>query len=123
MNPTQAGLPLSVQMRSLDQGRVRIIAEGELDVASSAYLRNRLSRELRAGHGVELELSRVSFMDSTGISLIVQALGDFDAADRSFALSPELSDQVRRLLAMVGLLSRLPFTGPERTGFDASGLG
>jgi anti-sigma B factor antagonist len=123
MNLTRAGLPLSVQTRPLDQGRVRIIAEGELDIATSPYLRTGLSRALNAGHGVELDLSRVSFMDSTGISVIVQALADFDAADCSFELSPELSDQVRRLLALVGVLSRLPFRGPAPSGWNASGLG
>jgi anti-anti-sigma factor len=90
---------------------------GELDIASSPRLREDLRRELRGGRGVDLDLSRLRFMDSTGISVLLHASGEFAAADRSLELSPELSDQVRRLLSMVGVLSRLRFReGPEQNG-------
>ena len=112
MTATQDGRPLSIDTEPVDQARVRLIVSGELDIATSPYLREDLERELDAGRAVELDLSGLSFMDSTGISVVIQAMDQFAAQGRVFELSPELSDQVRRLLSMVGLLSRLPFREP-----------
>ena len=113
MSATRNGLPLSVKAWPLDRQRVRMMVAGELDIATSPYLQADLRRELRAGHGVELDLSRLRFMDSTGISVLLVAVREFGAADRPLELSPELPDQVRRLLSMVGVLSRLPFRDPS----------
>jgi anti-sigma B factor antagonist len=109
MSATRDGLPLLVETRPLDRARVQMTVAGELDIATSPYLREDLRRELEAGHGVDLDLSGLRFMDSTGISVLVQAVDEFGAAECSLELSPELSDQVTRLLSMVGMLSRLPF--------------
>lgn len=73
MSATRDGLPLSVETRRLDGRRVRMMVAGELDIATSPYLREDLERELRAGHGVDLDLSQLRFMDSTGISVLVKA--------------------------------------------------
>jgi anti-sigma B factor antagonist len=116
MSATRDGLPLSVETGPLDAGRVRMTVAGELDIATSPYLRAALMGELQAGHGVDLDLSGLRFMDSTGVSVLVRALNEFTAADRSLELSPELSSQVRRLLSMVGVLSRLPFRKTPATG-------
>lgn len=114
MTATQDGLPLSIDTEPVEEGRVRLIVSGELDIATSPYLRDDLERELLAGQGVELDLSGLSFMDSTGIAVVISAMDQFEAQRCPFELSPALSDQVRRLLSMVGLLSRLPFREPTQ---------
>lgn len=109
MSATRDGLPLLIQTRPLDRRRVAMSVAGELDIATSPYLREDLRRELQAGHSVDLDLSRLRFMDSSGISVLIHAFHEFSAADCTLELSPELSDQVRRLLSLVGVTSRLPF--------------
>src|SRR5579862_1065494 len=107
MRATEDGLPFSIESRSIGRERVRLAVSGELDVASSPFLRRDLSRELGAGHDVELDISRLDFIDSSGISVVLQAIDEFDAENRSFALAPQLTDQVRRLLSLIGLLPLL----------------
>ena len=110
MTASEDGLPFSIEAKPALDGRVRLVLNGELDVASSPYLGYDLSRELEAGHDVELDLSSLSFMDSTGISVLLTAIDDFTAERQSLQLAPELSDQVRRLLSLAGLLPILPFS-------------
>ena len=116
MTASDDGLPFSVEAKAAVDGRVRLVLYGELDVASSPYLGYDLGRELEAGHDVELDVSQLSFIDSTGISVVLKAIDNFADEQRSLELAPELSDQVRRLLSLAGLLPILPFSdghGPQ----------
>jgi anti-anti-sigma factor len=80
---------------------------GELDLATAPMLRLRL-RELReAKVKVQLDLSEVSFIDSSGAHAITDALHDARAAGQELQIAPRLAPQVQRMfriLKKVGLL-------------------
>jgi anti-anti-sigma factor len=99
--------PLTVDVATL--GRVRrLTAAGELDLTTAPVLEERLFAELRAGQDVELDLSGVPFVDSSGLRVLVQAVGVGDEHDARFTLIEPLPAQMRRVLEVTGLIERLP---------------
>jgi anti-sigma B factor antagonist len=81
--------------------RLVLAAEGEIDLASVPQLRAALAYAAESGCAeVWLDLSEVGFMDSTGITAIVDARSVFDG--RRFALiCPD--GPVRRVLEIAGI--------------------
>jgi len=102
-----------VDTSPLDDGGVLVAVSGELDIATSPSLEDVLARELLTGHRVELDLSNVEFIDSSGLSVIIRSFEQSDGRDSPLALRSELSPQVHRLLSMVGVMSRLTFVAPD----------
>ena len=86
-------------------GAVRIAVSGELDLATAPLLAAELARH--TGRPVELDLRSVSFMDSSGIQLLLDAhaaaAGTLDPLRITHA-----STEVRRLLGLVGMERLLP---------------
>jgi anti-anti-sigma factor len=80
---------------------------GELDLATAPMLRHRM-RELREARvKVRLDLSELSFIDSSGAHAITDGQRDADAAGQELQIAPRLSPQVQRMfhvLKKVGLL-------------------
>jgi anti-anti-sigma regulatory factor len=75
--------PLSI--RETREGAVhRLIPIGELDLATAPLLENAFSAALRDEQTdmIVMDLTELSFMDSTGIRLLVQMHGACQAADR-----------------------------------------
>lgn len=63
---------LSVQERD---GLPVVFVEGEIDVATAPPLRERLQEQVAAGHAtVVVDLTAVSFLDSTALGVLVGAL-------------------------------------------------
>lgn len=92
-----------------ERDRVRVAPIGELDMATTPRLEASV-RELReAGFDhVILDLGRLSFIDSTGLRLILT----LDAAARADALHLELlpgPPEVQRIFEITDTTSRLPF--------------
>ena len=94
-------------------GRIRLIPRGEIDLATVDELETQL-RQLRAtgfDHLV-LDLRDVTFMDSTGLRLILS----WDDAAREdgidFSLVPG-TPGVQRLFEITGVLGRLTFAEPD----------
>jgi len=103
--------PFSCDVQSGD-GHVRVVPRGEIDLASVDELKARLAelRE-RGSDRVILDLGEVTFMDSTGLRLV---LGWDEEARRDgidFALMPG-QPVVQRLFEVTGLLDRLTFVEP-----------
>ena len=88
-----------------------VTVEGEVDCATAP----RLSADIRAAFGsgarrVRIDLSGTTFMDSSGLHVLV------DAAERARALGRELTitcppGNVRRVIEIAGLEERLPLAG------------
>ncbi len=108
MNSDYLDTGLQISVVPVSDGVARVIVRGELDVATAPDLQRCLDDELTAGRGVELDLSGVPFVDSSGIRVLLIELGSFAEQGRDFAVCTPLPDQVRRVLELTGVLERLP---------------
>ncbi|MBV9197107.1 MAG: STAS domain-containing protein [Solirubrobacterales bacterium] len=80
---------------------------GELDLATCPTLEAELARAgTSSGPPLILDLREVSFMDSTGLSLMVRAQRRAAQSGRALAVVKG-GDQVRRLLELTGVADRL----------------
>ncbi|MDP9071450.1 MAG: STAS domain-containing protein [Actinomycetota bacterium] len=108
MTPTTRPLDLTVESIQ-ENGEVLVCLAGELDMYTAPALQERLE-EVIAEPGtsaVVLELSRLSFIDSSGLSAIVMAsrkLGDRGGELNLSGPSPA----VRRVLEITGISTVIP---------------
>ncbi len=101
-------VPFEVQQRVQD-GRRELLISGELDMVSAKTLEGALA-QLRSEdtRGIALDLSRVSFMDSTGLRAVLAAQRLSEEQGYDFSLTPG-PPAVQRLFELTGLLDSLPF--------------
>ncbi len=86
-------------------GRQLITPEGELDLVTVPLLEQRLMQLLPAGDAI-LDLSRVSFIDSTGIALLVSVSAT--AREHGWRLGlRDPSRHVERLIKLTGVAELL----------------
>jgi anti-anti-sigma factor len=96
----------SVEMRNGDQA-VLIGVSGELDLASSPELDAELERATASDlELLVIDLRKLEFMDSTGLSVLVRAHQRATQNGKRFAIvkGPQ---QVQRLLSLTGVAERL----------------
>jgi anti-anti-sigma factor len=91
------------------RGWIRVRPHGELDLSSVDQLDSTL-RELREGgfDQIELDLSALSFIDSTGLRLVLA----WDGAARRDGMRLRLvpgPPAVQRVFEVTGVVDRLPF--------------
>jgi anti-sigma B factor antagonist len=108
-------VPFEVQ-DSVCGGRHTLVLSGELDIVSAPEL-EAMSRMLCADgiSGVALDLSKLTFMDSTGLRAILSVKEISDSHGYEFMLIPG-PHNVQRLFELTGLLDLLPF---DETGVHA----
>lgn len=93
--------------QSADVHGVVLALSGELDLSSAPELERAIGEaKPESGRRLLLDFSGLSFMDSTGVSVMVAAKHDADASGWLLAVRRP-NGQVRRLLELVGLLERL----------------
>ena len=109
IDPAQPLTITAAPVVAQDSPRRRVTVAGELDLQTAPALADSLRQQFEAGCDVELELSGVSFIDSSGIRVLVQALAGAAEAQRSFALCTPLPAQMHRVFEVAGLLGRFPF--------------
>jgi anti-sigma B factor antagonist len=86
-----------------DRERVILAVSGELDLASVGAVRAALDELLAAGwESIVLDLRALTFIDSTGLSLLLESERAARHADAAFAIV-DGSPAVARLLELVGL--------------------
>jgi anti-sigma B factor antagonist len=89
----------------VDGDVVRVSVAGELDAASAARLQRSLDTVIGVSAGaVVLDMSGVSFIDSTGLRVLLVLQQLLTAQRRPLTLS-DVSVQTRRLLELSGLSS------------------
>ena len=94
-----------------DPAGVRVVVlKGEQDLSSAGALRLALAGAREAGRAVVVELSIVSFIDSTILGVIVGELRACKEDGRGFAVvaSSSESESVPRLLGVAGLRAVFP---------------
>ena len=83
---------------------VQVLVVGEVDLATAPQLHQLLGREPRDGPGIiVVDLSEVTFMDSSGLHALVVA-----HEDHGERLGIILSPPAARLIDLVGLRDTLP---------------
>jgi anti-anti-sigma factor len=110
---TDTPAPGSLKISSVvDDGTVSISLEGELDLASAPQVEEQLSYA-EAGRPTCLivDLSRLAFIDSTGLRLLLQA--DARAREHGYELVLRPGDaSVQRVFEVTGALDVLRFESP-----------
>jgi anti-anti-sigma factor len=92
---------------------VTIVCGGEVDGSTASQLTRAvgegMARDVRSLH---LDLSGVSFMDSTGLRTVVVAATQSEALGIAFSVTP--SQWVERLLEVVGMVDLVHGRPPQR---------
>ncbi len=92
--------------------RTILTLAGEVDIANVGEITEAVREEL-ASSPVMLDLSELSFIDSSGLRMLAHLV--FDAQESGWALTigRDMAAQVRRLLEMTGMLELLPLEGTQ----------
>ena len=90
--------------------RVLVIVCGEIDIATTGNLRDALTAALGRGPHLEADMSAVTFMDASGISVLLSVAKQAMDAGGSLTLRAP-SAAVRRLTGILGLDEVLPVSG------------
>ena len=95
---------LAITVAREDSGEVVLALNGAVDLVSRADLVETALRELdRAGcRHLVLDMSGVSFIDSTGLGTLITLGNEAEAREAEFSVR-EPSARVERLLSMTGL--------------------
>ena len=92
---------MSHETRS-ESGRLIVSLEGEVDLNESPKVRDLLLAAVRESAHVLVDLSRVSYMDSSGVATLVEAFQTSRGTGVGFALA-NVSDAVLRVLKLARL--------------------
>jgi anti-sigma B factor antagonist len=84
-----------------DDGATRVSLGGELDLAVAARVETRLAELLSKSSLVRLDLSRLSFIDSTGIQTLLAAVSAARDQGRRLEVGRELTRPVQRVIELI----------------------
>ena len=93
-----------------DDGVVRVVVHGELDLSTAPVLDAALVAPEAAGARVTLDLSDMGFMDSSGLAVLIGARRRADDEGLDLTVSGP-NDHVRKLLDLTGTARFI--LGPE----------
>jgi anti-sigma B factor antagonist len=98
--------PFSIESVRRDRSLV-LIVEGEVDLATAPLLDDELARaRATRAETIVIDLLRVSFMDSSGLHVLIKHAGSREGPQR--VQLTKGSPQVQRLFEVAGLLDHLP---------------
>jgi anti-anti-sigma factor len=93
---------------SEQEGTVVVSVSGEVDIATADAITQALAEPRAAGRSVLLDLSRVVFLDSTGVRTLISAAREAGNDPALFAIRSDLAAPVQRGLSLMGVLPLLP---------------
>jgi anti-anti-sigma factor len=96
----------------MPDGTRRLSLRGELDMVSSPELSARLEELGRSGAAVRLDLTGVTFMDSTGVRALYTAAKDAEDGGGQLNIVPPTGEPWR-VLEITGLHRILPFASDQ----------
>ena len=83
-----------------------VVVRGEVDIATADAVRAELNGASGRSGNVVLDLREVSFMDTQGLSVVIEGQQACEADGTQFAIT-RAPDHVHRLFDMIGLTPRL----------------
>jgi len=97
---------LTIDHQIDSDGTVRLQLEGELDAHSAPEFQRVLSESISPGAVVKVDLSDVSFVDSSGLAALLDARGRLEAAGGGLYVVGA-SEAAARLFAITGVSRHL----------------
>jgi anti-sigma B factor antagonist len=115
-NLVPQGTRLSFEVQdSVRDGHHTLTLSGELDVAEAPSLESMITRLCVEGlKGISLDLSRLTFMDSSGLHAVLHAQQLCREYGYDFVVAPG-DGQVLRLFEIAGVIDALPIPGRSGT--------
>ena len=95
---------LEIDIRDGDDGVV-LHADGDLDITTVDAFRGSAAEVLGRGVRLRIDLSDLVFMDSTGITGLVEVVR---SGEGRVTISDDLRPEVRRVLSITGIIRSLP---------------
>ncbi len=92
-----------------------LLLTGELDIASAGTLRGCLASIDRQCRNVTIDLTGLTFVDSTGISVLIEAHERCESEMRQLTLSNP-SGHVTRVIELLGIAQVIPIAYDHPTG-------
>jgi anti-anti-sigma factor len=86
-----------------DRGVIRLVVRGELDLAQVTRLRRAIEDSGRPGRTVIVDLSRLDFIDTAGLTLLLRMRQDARRGLWRMSISPHRSPAVERAIALCGM--------------------
>ena len=101
------GGPLTIGVQSLADGTCLVSVWGEVDLYTAPHLKRVLADATRAGdRDLLVEFSRDSFIDSSGLSVLLQAARSLQALGRSLRVTTD-NPHTRTVIETMSLTGRL----------------
>ena len=95
--------PFFAVEESRRDGHVRLSLIGELDLYTAPGLEDRLHGLAFTSRVVRLDLSKLEFIDSAGIRVLIRAIRDARDDGRQLQIEPDVGRNVRLALNLVNL--------------------
>jgi anti-anti-sigma factor len=90
-----------------DDGAVRLMLVGELDIAVADAVEERLRQHRDAGRPVRLDLSQLEFIDSSGVQAVVLGLRHARKCGHALEVDRSISPSVERMVDIMGIAAHL----------------
>ena len=100
-------MPFEISETRDPDGGVRLALNGELDMAAVESLNERLADLKEARANVHLDISALTFLDSSGLRALTTAVGDARRDGWQLEVGIAVSRSVRRLIDLLGAAPRL----------------
>ncbi len=86
-----------------------VAVSGELDIATAPQLDDTLNRLAARERSIVVDLAEVSFLESTGLAVLLRASRKATSGGWSFALAPGLPEAVSHVLDMTNVTPHFTF--------------
>jgi anti-sigma B factor antagonist len=96
-----AGALLDIRIEAAEGSASLVSLAGELDLSTIPKLEARLFEELSSRPGVIVDLTRLTFIDSSGIGLLIKAFRAADGSRMHTVVAP--GSQVARVFEIAGI--------------------
>ena len=111
------GQLLTVRIEPVGADVSVVALSGELDLSTIPRIQGRLFEQLRSHSGVVVDLTGLSFIDSSGIGLLIQAFRADDAGRMHTVVAS--GSQVERVFRLVGIDRALPLFAERAPALEA----
>jgi anti-sigma B factor antagonist len=102
------GAPFAIAVALDADDAILICPRGEIDLSVASILQQQIDRFRTSGRTVVLDLSQLSFIDSSGLKVVVNAWQASRSEGRTLRLRRG-NAHVMRVFELTGLIEYLPF--------------